>query len=200
MKIPENVLLMLKDKANVIGNGACASFLCDIEEKLDLLEELDSPMVSPIEQMFFIEWNFRQRGVDRYAPEEWLELIPQYHGDDTGKYRIDFSVDFVSPIVNCSIYSIFCGHESRIFSKHPAPMLGVEVDGHSWHEKTKEQVRRDKERERFLVSKGWKILRFAGSEVFKDPSACVDEAIECAASLARPYFKTVREYIIKGKA
>ena len=39
----------------------------------------------------------------------------------------------------------------------------VEYDGHDFHEKTKDQVARDKSRVRDLEIAGWRILRFTGS-------------------------------------
>lgn len=53
----------------------------------------------------------------------------------------------------------------------------VECDGHDFHERTKEQARRDKQRDRFLQSKGFKVLRFTGSEIWADPDNCADEII-----------------------
>lgn len=54
----------------------------------------------------------------------------------------------------------------------------VECDGHDFHERTKEQARRDKKRDRFFQSKGYKVLRFTGSEIWADPEACADEVLE----------------------
>jgi very-short-patch-repair endonuclease len=54
-------------------------------------------------------------------------------------------------------------------------MMIVECDGHDFHEKTKEQARKDKQRDRFLQSKGYKVLRFTGSEIWADPDACAEE-------------------------
>lgn len=45
----------------------------------------------------------------------------------------------------------------------------IECDGHDFHERTKEQAKHDKKRDRFLTSKGYKILRFTGSEITADP-------------------------------
>lgn len=47
--------------------------------------------------------------------------------------------------------------------------FAVELDGHDWHERLKEQVARDKARDRALTMAGWRVLRFAGSEVWADP-------------------------------
>lgn len=54
----------------------------------------------------------------------------------------------------------------------------VECDGHDFHERTKEQARRDKKRDRFFQSKGFKVLRFTGSEIWADPDACANEVLE----------------------
>lgn len=54
--------------------------------------------------------------------------------------------------------------------------LVVEVDGHEFHEKTKAQAQHDKERDRFLISQGFQVARFTGSEVFADPFQCAQES------------------------
>lgn len=51
--------------------------------------------------------------------------------------------------------------------------IAIEIDGHNYHERTKEQAQHDKSRDRYLVECGWRVLRFTGSEVFKDAAACV---------------------------
>ena len=53
--------------------------------------------------------------------------------------------------------------------------VGVEVDGHDFHEKTKAQARHDKSRDRFILSQGISVLHFTGSEVFNDPEDCAEE-------------------------
>lgn len=50
--------------------------------------------------------------------------------------------------------------------------LAIECDGHDFHEKTKEQARRDKSRDRALLLSGIPCMRFAGSEIWKDAYAC----------------------------
>lgn len=66
----------------------------------------------------------------------------------------------------------------------PEPvLLAVEVDGHEWHERTKDQAERDKARERRIVSSGWAIARFAGSEVWRAPARCAREVKEMLSSL-----------------
>jgi very-short-patch-repair endonuclease len=57
----------------------------------------------------------------------------------------------------------------------PVRWIVVECDGHDFHERTKSQARRDKQRDRFLQSKGYKVLRFTGSEIWADPEQCAEE-------------------------
>lgn len=83
-----------------------------------------------------------------------------------GPYRADFAIwDATLP-----------------FNHTPPRVMIVECDGHDFHEKTKEQARRDKQRDRFLVSKGFKVLRFTGSEIWADPDGIADEIINELAS------------------
>jgi very-short-patch-repair endonuclease len=62
--------------------------------------------------------------------------------------------------------------------------LIVETDGHQFHEKTKEQARNDKARERALKAAGYEYIRFTGSEVFDNPYKCVLETMEFMKELA----------------
>lgn len=47
--------------------------------------------------------------------------------------------------------------------------VGIECDGHAFHEKTKEQAAHDKKRDRELAAEGIQVLRFTGSEIWRDP-------------------------------
>jgi very-short-patch-repair endonuclease len=51
----------------------------------------------------------------------------------------------------------------------------VECDGHDYHERTKEQARKDKARDRYFQSLGHKVLRFTGSEIWECPETCAEE-------------------------
>lgn len=57
----------------------------------------------------------------------------------------------------------------------------IECDGHDFHERTKEQAKRDKCRDRWFQSQGIFVLRFSGAEIWNDPCACaldIDQFIE----------------------
>lgn len=56
--------------------------------------------------------------------------------------------------------------------------LVVECDGHDFHEKTKKQAAADKARDRALLTEGYTVLRFTGSEIWADADKCANEAVE----------------------
>lgn len=56
-------------------------------------------------------------------------------------------------------------------------LIAVECDGHDYHERTKAQAARDRQRDRFLMAAGWSVLRFTGSEIYADPENCGAELV-----------------------
>jgi hypothetical protein len=58
--------------------------------------------------------------------------------------------------------------------------LIVECDGHDFHERTKEQAARDRERDRNAQLEGIEIFRFTGSELWRDPLGCCDQIVKWA--------------------
>lgn len=77
-----------------------------------------------------------------------LSIFPQ---QKIGPYRVDFLLEY---------RPLHSDLEKRIV---------VECDGHQWHERTKEQAIKDKERDRYLTREGYIVLRFTGSEIVDDP-------------------------------
>jgi hypothetical protein len=58
--------------------------------------------------------------------------------------------------------------------------LIVECDGHDFHERTKEQVAKDRARDRSAVLEGIEVFRFTGSELWRDPIGCANQVIDWA--------------------
>lgn len=50
--------------------------------------------------------------------------------------------------------------------------IAIECDGHDFHEKTKQQARHDKRRDRYFQINNISVLRFTGSEIWKDARQC----------------------------
>lgn len=53
--------------------------------------------------------------------------------------------------------------------------LVVECDGSEFHAITKEQVERDKRRDRYCAARGICVMRFSGAEINRDPRGCAAE-------------------------
>ena len=104
-----------------------------------------SRVESPIEEMFLLAVIMHR--LRHSTSGEW-SVLPQ---QEIESFRVDF---------------LF---ESR-FGK-----VVVELDGHEFHERTKEQARKDKSRDRRLQALGYRVLRFTGSEVYADAHRCAAE-------------------------
>jgi very-short-patch-repair endonuclease len=90
------------------------------------------------------------------AEEMAIQCAPQV---EVGEYRVDFLAVFVTS------------------QKEPIHRIAIECDGHDFHEKTKEQAARDKARDRTLTAAGITVMRFTGSEIWRDAGACADEVL-----------------------
>lgn len=49
----------------------------------------------------------------------------------------------------------------------------IELDGHEFHERSKDQAERDKARDRRVACANWRVLRLTGTEVDRDPHAAM---------------------------
>ena len=74
---------------------------------------------------------------------------------EIGNYRVDFE------LIN-----------------HKDKKIIVECDGHEFHQKSKQQVEKDNQRERDLKKLGYEVVRFSGSEIFKDAEKCVEDLLD----------------------
>lgn len=117
---------------------------------------------SPIEQLFGVAFLkvIEGRGLN-YNPG--LIVEPQAEVECYGKkYRVDFLV----------LVGNYLNNPEQCFK------LVIECDGHDFHEKTKLQAARDKQRDRHLIGAGYHVIRFTGSEIWKDPFKCAREAAD----------------------
>jgi very-short-patch-repair endonuclease len=115
--------------------------------------------LSPIERLLLAHLMFVHDGYSLptlshrdEVRDEGLFIIPQQQID---RYRVDFLIELR-----------YAGRVKAIV---------VECDGHDYHERTKEQAAKDKSRDRYLVAKGYPVLRFTGSEIYRSPEQCAAE-------------------------
>jgi very-short-patch-repair endonuclease len=134
------------------------------------------------------------------SPIEKLFAAQLIHPDTAGEY--DMKIDLLNPpsgqVEHCKPYpkegvslwqqiQIGTYRVDFLLGSYPdrglAPLI-VECDGHDFHERTKEQAQRDKSRDRYLVARGYRILRFTGSEIYRDPHECAHEALQVLLGIA----------------
>lgn len=103
---------------------------------------------SPIEALFMVGLASHTVRHDR------IEIVPQA---PVGRYRVDVRIGHLNDDG---------GH------------LHVELDGHDYHERTKEQAEKDRSRDRWFSMHGLRVIRFTGREVWRDPSGCATAAMD----------------------
>jgi len=83
---------------------------------------------------------------------------------------------------------------TRFWGSKEDPIWGnliVEIDGHEFHDRSKEQASRDRQRDRELILEGYTVLRFTGSDVYNDPERCVNDVRFQLEDIA---WKIIKEY------
>lgn len=124
-------------------------------------------MESPIEAIFFVWFNAVSMLEDTDVMHVHLGKQMTVNASSGRTYRIDFVAEIFGDIRD----------EAR--KRHvDMPRIAVELDGHDFHERTKEQVAYRNERDRDLQADGWTILHFSGSELYRDPVKCATSVFE----------------------
>jgi len=193
VKVVEKVKGFLDSKCETLATGFYTDVITSIEE----WEDAERAIESPVEQLFYIEWLFRKFHNHDY---EELYLEPQHQDPSTNGFRVDFCFNFIQEVLawpECGL-KLENGRMLDVITAIKYPKLAIEIDGHIWHEKTKEQVIRDKKRERILIANGWTVLRFSGSEVYKNPSKCVDEMLSVTEKMREEYHDILWKKYKKG--
>lgn len=140
------------------------------------------PLESPIEAVFWVWWEALEvmdrveRGESRPSMfNYYLTRQLEIKVSAGATFRADFAVEELS--------------------------IAIELDGHDFHERTKQQVTYRNRRDRELQADGWTVLHISGSELVRDPLdtvrsvylLCADRAISrIAASLPVPTTKAAQ--------
>lgn len=155
------------------------SFVVTIGERLSQISNAynGKPTQSPIEDMMLAALLWLQ--VD-WAGFPTFDLFngPQEHKKEYGKLSDNLEFYLSSQAVIGRYKADFL-----LWFSYKGQCAGVvvECDGHAFHEKTKEQAAADKKRDREMLKAGFPVMRFSGSEVFKDPIHCAEQVREILA-------------------
>lgn len=130
-------------------------------------DNMKHPLESPIEAAFYVWWV-----AGRVANEHQLRIVPQREvtvqiGSELRKYRVDFAVEPLDRLYLCFAEALGYGLK-----------VAIELDGHEFHERTKEQVALRNRRDRDLQAHGWRVFHVSGSELVKDGKRQTQEVVE----------------------
>lgn len=136
------------------------------EEQKEILGKLKT-CESPIEEKLFLALVQEFESVGNRAGSHLMSRDTCSLSIDTQsiaqcgskQYRLDIEV-------------IFKHKESDTVHK-----FAIECDGHEFHERTKEQAKADRERERNLMMYDYQVIRFTGSEIYHSVEDCVSEVM-----------------------
>ena len=155
----------------IIGDGY-------VNKACQHMEQLSSVIESPIEELMLYSLivaaqdeveniGFVVNGCGFGDSDNGLDFIAIEPQAKIENYRADFLLTFKSSLPG--------------FEK--GRQLVVECDGHDFHDKTKQQASRDKERDREMKKLGYDVFRFTGSDIWNDAFSCAKEAIDMVTGI-----------------
>ena len=117
-----------------------------------MVERFGGKCDSPMESLFWAAWQLMKP----HAYGAGGVVLDEKRQAPIGKYRADF---------------LFSLKDEKGVSQR----LVIEIDGHDFHERTKQQAAHDKARDRYMTGESYHVMRFTGSEVYANPFKCVNE-------------------------
>ena len=133
-------------------------------------ELLESGVQSPIEDIFYIACHV-------WCANEYIELNPSHVFNNHREIEVGSGI-FIEPQKKIGKYRVdFLLSQNEIGPSETLSPVIVELDGHDFHDKDKKQRSYEKERDRYFVKEGYRVLHFTGSDVFTDPYKVSHEAL-----------------------
>jgi hypothetical protein len=132
--------------------------------------------------LLYREWADR-RGYFRLEDHAWCDGRGLADGEQIERYTPDvLSLRLQAPISSYSADLLLefrgsCGRQDGSEADILVRAV-IECDGHDYHERTKEQAAHDRARDREMQRLGYLVLRFTGSEIWRDPIGCALVALQ----------------------
>lgn len=151
---------------------------------------------SPIEELMavallFASWPVAHydRPYDAARPDEMLPCWMRSHwAPETWDFDTELrgrTAVIISPQQKILEYRVDFLVIAKLNPTSPRLMRAiVECDGHEFHDRTKEQAIRDRQRDRALQAEGYGVFRFTGSEIHNDAGRCTAEVMAAMCKLA----------------
>jgi very-short-patch-repair endonuclease len=120
----------------------------------------------------------RARGTNRKAPHPIYYQTPLRTESPIEKALVATIMEWISfngYLSTVSTQAPIGPYRADILIEEDGRQLVVECDGAEFHAITKEQVERDKRRDRYCAARGICVMRFSGAEIHRDPRGCAAE-------------------------
>lgn len=147
----------------------------DLLEGMDEQERADSIQEHPAVGRPYLEFDVGFHGFK-------FELHPQQPVviDHERRGRMRYRLDFLGKVCRAE------PREGEPFERWSDLRLvnktysefAIEIDGHPYHDRTKEQASRDRLRDRSLLGEGIQVIRFTASDLFRDPEAVTGDTVD----------------------
>lgn len=137
--------------------------------KVSALEAVLGRCESPIEQLVALA----------FASEWFLEDAEIT--EQTGRFASDLRRMTIEVRQQVSV----CGYrlDFAVTDTTDGWKIAIECDGHDFHDRTPAQAERDKSRDRVLAAAGWRVLRFTGREIYRDPTVVVRDVVSVISTI-----------------
>lgn len=150
------LLRQLADARGFVERSAGHDYQEYMEHLVFEASEFTPPLESVLEGAFHLWWSAIVGNSGHFGSHVNLASQRDIQCGERS-YRLDFSVEpthaFADKLARAGI---------------AWPPIAIEVDGHAFHEKTKEQVAYRNQRDRELQRAGWKVLHLSYSEIERD--------------------------------
>lgn len=171
--VPPQVLAFLSKASDLIafdaGEGFNQRTFCDFS---------DYEIESPIEQILYTALkavrqlaNIPDGDVISLDGKDFVFGLGIWPQRTIGAYRVDFEVSY---------------HSWPRNGAQKVKTVLVECDSQQWHERTEEERRYEKRRDRDLTAKGYRVLHFTGKEILENPYLVACEVLVSVDPSPRP--------------
>ena len=167
---------------DVNNESLCSIFESHVEEFKNAFMALYSVPISvkltvnyreKVDRDTLCQWVIPEPESDQTSVDAWFSQERDYLSLLESPVEIDFwtaassLIDDLEPQVEVGYYRV----DFAVVSKK----IAIEIDGYEYHS-SKEQLTADAARERHLQKMGWRVIRFTGSEVYRNAHECARDA------------------------
>lgn len=153
----------LRDEVGKLSKQVKEMIIDEVFNTLGVLLQEIERCESPIEQMMALALRETMKPFE-FVSDNYFIINSQEEIELEGKLiRVDF---LIAALIDGRTYHIV-----------------IECDGHDYHERTKEQAIKDRSRDRLFQRHGYTVMRFTGSEIYKNPFECAREVATMLNSL-----------------